>query len=80
MVGAEGIGAILADVDVRIMVGRALVRVAVVSEVGCRAENVGGGIGVVGAVLSGALWSGTNKNRDVSIGPLARPFVHSEIE
>ena len=22
----------------------------------------------------GALWSGTNKNRDVSTGPLARPF------
>ena len=25
----------------------------------------------------GALWSGTNKNRDVSTGPLARPFAHS---
>ena len=24
---------------------------------------------------SAALWSGTNKNRDVSIGPLARPFA-----
>ena len=24
-----------------------------------------------------ALWSGTNKNRDVSTGPLARPFAHS---
>ena len=24
----------------------------------------------------GALWSGTNKNRDVSTGPHARPFVH----
>ena len=24
-----------------------------------------------------ALWSGTNKNRDVSNGPLARPFAHS---
>ena len=26
---------------------------------------------------SHALWSGTNKNRDVSTGPLARPFAHS---
>ena len=25
----------------------------------------------------GALWSGTNKNRDVSTGPLARPFARS---
>ena len=24
-----------------------------------------------------ALWSGTNKNRDVSTGPLARPFARS---
>ena len=24
-----------------------------------------------------ALWSGTNKNRDVSTGPLARSFAHS---
>ena len=24
-----------------------------------------------------ALWSGTNKNRDVSTGPLARPSAHS---
>ena len=24
-----------------------------------------------------ALWSGTNKNRDVSTGPFARPFAHS---
>ena len=24
-----------------------------------------------------ALWSGTNKNRDVSTGPLARPFTRS---
>ena len=24
-----------------------------------------------------ALWSGTNKKRDVSTGPLARPFAHS---
>ena len=23
------------------------------------------------------MWSGTNKNRDVSIGPLARPFARS---
>ena len=27
--------------------------------------------------LGSALWSGTNKNRDVSTGPLARPFAHS---
>ena len=26
---------------------------------------------------SNALWSGTNKNRDVSTGPLARPFARS---
>ena len=26
---------------------------------------------------SSALWSGTNKNRDVSTGPLARPFARS---
>ena len=25
----------------------------------------------------GALWSGTNKNRDASTGPLARPFARS---
>ena len=24
-----------------------------------------------------ALWSGTNKNRDVNTGPLARPFARS---
>ena len=28
-------------------------------------------------VGAGALWSGTNKNRDVSTGPLARPFARS---
>ena len=28
-------------------------------------------------VSTDALWSGTNKNRDVSTGPLARPFAHS---
>ena len=27
--------------------------------------------------LPPALWSGTNKNRDVSTGPLARPFARS---
>ena len=26
---------------------------------------------------SNTLWSGTNKNRDVSTGPLARPFARS---
>ena len=29
------------------------------------------------AVEDDALWSGTNKNRDVSTGPLARPFACS---
>ena len=28
------------------------------------------------AAFADALWSGTNKNRDVSTGPLARPFAH----
>ena len=28
------------------------------------------------AAAAAALWSGTNKNRDVSTGPLARPFAH----
>ena len=26
-----------------------------------------------------ALWSGTNKNRDVSTGPLARPFARGKV-
>ena len=26
-----------------------------------------------------ALWSGTNKNRDVSTGPLARPFARRKV-
>ena len=30
-----------------------------------------------GVVLVSALWSGTNKNRDVSTGPLARPLARS---
>ena len=29
------------------------------------------------ATATAALWSGTNKDRDVSTGPLARPFAHS---
>ena len=28
-------------------------------------------------MAGGALWSETNKNRDVSTGPLARPFARS---
>ena len=28
-------------------------------------------------IPSSALWSGTNMNRDVSTGPLARPFARS---
>ena len=33
---------------------------------------------VVGGENGGnALWSGTSKNRDVSTGPLARPFARS---
>ena len=28
----------------------------------------------------GALWSGTNKNRNVSTGPLASPFARGESE
>ena len=31
----------------------------------------------VGKIRTGALWSGTNRNRDVSTGPLARPFARS---
>ena len=27
-------------------------------------------------LLVAALWSGTNKNREISTGPLARPFAH----
>ena len=28
-------------------------------------------------IMAWSLWSGTNKNRDVSTGPLARPFARS---
>ena len=32
---------------------------------------------ILGCSETLALWSGTNMNRDVSTGPLARPFAHS---
>ena len=43
-----------------------------------RWESEEGGVGDdVGGVDGDALWSGTNKNRDVSTRPLARPLARS---
>ena len=40
-------------------------------------ESCGSGGGGAGGGGGDALWSGTNKNRDVSTGSLTRPFARS---